>query len=337
MHRQILLDCLPCLATMLGALAVLLLILRFSRARFDWSRLRSLHSCQDGGVQSLSFVLTLPMFLVVVLFVVQISQLMIGIMVVNYAAFASARAAAVWFPAQIQNGAFLERENVLPEPITPDEWSGNPVTGNSVVLRYDSQFLADDSYKYHQVFAAAALACAPISPSRDLENSSQGNIDRITAAVQASYAAMVPSSQQNTRIPQRLANKLAWSFSQTAVRVQFVDKDTRLGPTYNPRVPVRREYPDGTFEWVRVWNPHEVGWQDPVTTTVTHQFALLPGPGRFLAKYIVRADGQADRTSDRIDRSLAGNESVYTTAITASATMTNEGFKSSVPFTQSRF
>ena len=52
-----------------------------------------------GQRQSLSFVLTLPFFIMILLFIVQVSQLMIGQIVVEYAAFAAARAAAVWIPA----------------------------------------------------------------------------------------------------------------------------------------------------------------------------------------------------------------------------------------------
>ena len=50
-------------------------------------------------MQSLSFVLTLPVFIFIMMMIVQVSQLMIGIVVVHYAAFAAARSAAVWIPA----------------------------------------------------------------------------------------------------------------------------------------------------------------------------------------------------------------------------------------------
>ena len=68
---------------------------------------------------------------------------------------------------------------------------------------------------------------------------------------------------------------------------------------------------------------------------VTHNFALLPGPGRFLSKFLVRADGRPDRISPRIDRQTARNrERIYTTPIWASVTMTNEGMKSVMPYVQ---
>ena len=62
-------------------------------------RLLTLHRDEAGNIQSLSFVLTLPVFIFVMLMIVQVSQLMIGIVVVNYAAFAAARSAAVRIPA----------------------------------------------------------------------------------------------------------------------------------------------------------------------------------------------------------------------------------------------
>ncbi len=72
-----------------------------------------------------------------------------------------------------------------------------------------------------------------------------------------------------------------------------------------------------------------------ITVTVTHTFALLPGPGRFLAKYLVRADGRPDTISRRIDSSQNRNrETVHTTAIWATATMTNEGLRSVIPYVQ---
>jgi hypothetical protein len=79
----------------------------------------------------------------------------------------------------------------------------------------------------------------------------------------------------------------------------------------------------------------EIGWQDPITVYVTHQFALLPGPGRFLAAKLIRADGLPDRVSSRINTtSLDATHSVYTTQIQATATLTNEGWKSVKPLVQ---
>ena len=136
---------------------------------------------------------------------------------------------------------------------------------------------------------------------------------------------------------------MSYAYWNTRVDMRFVDRDTREGPTYNPRELV---IVDGTAvmadqgEWLRDWTPHEIGWQDQLTLTVTHDFALLPGPGRFLAKYIVRADGRADTVAPRIALQGTLSDSVpwivptYTTQISASATLTNEGFKPLLAYEQ---
>src|SRR5580704_4573888 len=116
MHRAILAACFPWFLWLLAGFAGLWLLARISGARLELGRLRSLHRSEEGGIQTLSFVLTLPIFMMIVLFIVQVSQLMIGIVVVHYAAFAAARAASVWLPAEMQN----EPANIL-DPIAINE------------------------------------------------------------------------------------------------------------------------------------------------------------------------------------------------------------------------
>ena len=99
MHRQILEACLPFATVIIVAFGVLHLTIRLSHARWNWKRLRFLHKDQAGGVQSLAFVLTMPVFMAVVSLIVQVSQLMLGMIGVHYAAYAGARAASVWIPA----------------------------------------------------------------------------------------------------------------------------------------------------------------------------------------------------------------------------------------------
>ena len=256
-------------------------------------------------MQSLSFVLTLPFFIVICMFIVQVSQLMVGVMVVHYAAYASARAAVVWIPADVDDLS----QNKLGPPIT---------TNSPVVLRGDG-YLVRENFKYRKIFEAAALACAPISPSRNV-GYVPNDLSRGPALVMKElYQSLSPESARNTRIPGRIDNKLAYSFQNTAVRVEFRDKNTRTGPTYNPRVPVRNPQTgdvlrDASGRVVRSWDPHEVGWEDPVRVVVTHEFALLPGPGRVLAKHLIRSDNQPDRVAERIDRrTTPSRERLYTT------------------------
>ena len=99
MSRAILTACLPWLAVLLVLILAAWVLVRSSRAQLHLGRLFELHRDEVGSVQSLSFVLTLPVFIMIIMMIVQVSQLMIGVVVVHYAAFAAARSAAVWIPA----------------------------------------------------------------------------------------------------------------------------------------------------------------------------------------------------------------------------------------------
>lgn len=333
MHRAVLEACLPSLLALAAAFALLALLMRVSRRKVSpreiWQRMRQLHHCEQGAVQSLSFVLTLPFFIVICLFIVQVSQLMIGVMVVHYAAYASARAAVVWIPAGVDGLS----QNKL----------GPPITADSPVLLTGDGALVRENFKYRKIFEAAALACAPISPSRNVGYTPDDLSSGSVLVMKELYESLSPESARNTRIPDRIENKLGYSFQNTAVRVEFRDKNTYPGPTYNPRVPVRdpdsgEVVRDASGRVVRTWDPHEVGWEDPVRVLVTHELALLPGPGRVLAKHLVRSDDQPDRVAERIDSApTTTRERLYTTSIVASATLTNEGFKSVIPYEQDSY
>ena len=344
MNRAVLQALLPALAALVAAFVLLRLVVQLSGARFQMARLWKLHRSEKGAVQSLSFVLTLPLFIMIVMFIVQVSQLMIGIMGVHYAAFAAARAAIVWTPARVVGssmGEAEEIENELQPPLRDDTPLNLTFTGSGTDFE-GSQ--ASASYKLEKILGAAAMATAPVSPSRQM-------VEQVFCpqcgvqpwAFQAMYQRLVSSTQGNSKIPERLLNKLSYAYWNTRVELAFFDKDTLEGPTYNPRqlilfdgLPQRND--EG--EWIREWIPHEVGWQDPIRLTVTHDFALLPGPGRFLAKFIVRADGEPDRVSSRVEiRGGAGDRvpwsrPAYTVPISASATLTNEGFKPLLAYEQ---
>ena len=344
MNRAVLQSLLPALAALATAFVLLRCVVGASGARLEIARLRKLHRSETGAVQSLSFVLTLPLFIMIVMFIVQVSQLMIGIMGVHYATFAAARAAIVWTPARVVGntmGEAEEIENDLQPPLRTETPINLTFTGSGT----DFEGAADyTSYKFEKILGAAAMATAPVSPSRQMVeqiNCSQCGVQ--AWAIQAMYQQLVSSAQSSSRIPQRLLNKLSYAYWNTRVELAFFDKDTLEGPTYNPRelvlidgLPQRND--EG--EWIRDWNPHEIGWQDPLRLTVTHDFALLPGPGRFLAKFIVRADGEPDRVSSRVEIRGGSGDRVpwtrpsYTVPISASATLTNEGFKPLLPYEQ---
>lgn len=344
LNRAILQSLLPAFAALAAAFVLLRIVVGVSGARLEIVRLRKLHCSEEGAVQSLSFVLTLPLFIMIVMFIVQVSQLMIGIMGVHYATFAAARAAIVWTPARVVGntlGETEEIENALQSPLRTERPINLTFTGSQTDFEGTQAYT---SYKLEKVLGAATLATAPVSPSRqmvDPVNCSQCGVQ--AWAFQAMYQQLVPSTRGSSRITQRLLNKLSYAYWNTRVELAFFDKDTQEGPTYNPRelvlfdgLPQRND--EG--EWIRDWVPHEVGWQDPLRLTVTHDFALLPGPGRFLAKYIVRANGEPDRVSSRVEvRGGSGDDvpwtrPAYTVPISASATLTNEGFKPLLPYEQ---
>lgn len=342
MHRAVVEALIPAFIALAIGFVLLRLVLRISGAKLNLKRIRRIHSCETGAVQSLAFVLTLPLFIMIVMFIVQVSQLMIGIMGVHHAAFAAARAATVWSAARVNSyQAPREVENVLEPPLSE---------GTAVELLFDGDGAgqlhptASASYKLNKIFGAAVAAVAPVTPSRAVVEPVDCSSCGVKPwAIRDWYLQLVPSAASNGRIPQRLINKMSYAYWNTRVDLRFFDKDTREGPTYNPRElviidgsPV--ELDEG--EWLRDWTAHEVGWQDPLRLTVTHDFALLPGPGRFLAKYIVRSDGRPDTVASRI--SLQGSLSnnvpwllpTYTTPISASATLTNEGFKPLLAYEQ---
>ncbi|HTN76386.1 MAG TPA: hypothetical protein VL096_14105, partial [Pirellulaceae bacterium] len=164
MSRAILIACLPWLATFVVALLAMrgLIHLRGRNEHAAWSRLLSLHRDQTGAVQSLSFVLTLPIFVILMLLIVQISQVMIGLVVVHYAAFAAARAAIVWIPANVADAD--EPANCI---------SARAVLGGQ---NNGTQYrIAPQGPKFEKIRSAAVLACTPLAPSRNLAVAAGGD------------------------------------------------------------------------------------------------------------------------------------------------------------------
>lgn len=337
MHRAILEACLPCLVALAVSFAAIVGLLKLSGARFQIARLWRIHACEGGSVQSLAFVLTLPVFMLFVLFILQVSQLMVGTMVVNYAAFAAARSASVWLPATVdvdtRYGFSVEPENRIEAGVQID---GNILRVGSNQSQTSSNTL--NSRKYHQAWAAAVLGCASICPSRDLQKGGASasplsgaatnwlpEAQRVTRTV---YGLLSPASSSNGRIPMRLDNKLDYAARNTFVEIEWQEvshsgTDAETGPTYNPR-----------GHCTSIWQEQEVGFRDPVTVWVTHRHALLPGPGRFLAKLLVPASGVPDRIAPLVGLNPEYSEPVHFVTITASATLVNEGIKSVMPFVQ---
>ncbi|MFN0054426.1 MAG: TadE/TadG family type IV pilus assembly protein [Planctomycetales bacterium] len=342
MQRAILIAWIPCLLWLVGSFAAAWLVLRISGARLAWSRLRRLHRCEAGSVQTLSFVITLPIFIMLVLLIVQISQLMIGIAVVEYAAYAAARAAIVWMPAEMPN----EPANRL-DPVSIDGGTTYPAwRSRTLVFR---QMPPDGVWKYRKIWSAAALACVPISPShRYLKKDALARVNSQTAEVtNLMYQKLAPQSARNPKIPDRIRNKAAYAAEHTWIVIDGVDRDSHNGPTYNPHpghYRTRLNPNTGQIEplWIP-WKPHEVGWEDAVTVWVNYRFALLPGPGRylspaaFLSTPLKGSDGTKDQVSKKVkvygkQQNPDYEQDIYWVELNASATLSNEGLKSVMPY-----
>jgi len=321
MGRAVLLGCLPWLALLLVSFACIWLLMRINRTAVRWGRLGGLHGDQVGSVQSLSFVLTLPFFVMIMLFIVQVSQLMIATIVVQYAAYAAARSASVWIPADMLPG---EGPNCIstygtdpdaPEQTMPILDPGDPNYGPAQGgLTY---LVEPGSRKHDKITSAAVIACMPICPSRDLATGLSPQGSRMAGIVQAAYGALVADSGSNAMIPVRLRNKLAYSMENTQVEVRFFHKNAEppLATYFLPDDP-------GQFYF------NELGWQDLITVTVRHKLALLPGPGRLLARRATGPDDPTDETSETIEQSPY----VYVYPLKASVAMGNEGEIPVIPY-----
>ncbi|MFW6171186.1 MAG: TadE/TadG family type IV pilus assembly protein [Planctomycetota bacterium] len=312
MHREVLIACLPYAVAIIVLLVCQALVLRFNSGRPRVAQLWHLHRDQRGAVQSLSFVLTLPVFMVIMMFIVQLALVTMGRISVEYSAFAAARSASVWFPANVDHEWLAENrvsESPL-EPVRVYEAKGRTYT----VYRVPA-----DGDKFAKVHLAAAMACMPICPSRDTGVDASHPNNAALPAIQRAYAVLAPGATTNTRIPARLANKLAYALANTRVEIEVHHCGQRISggdPPLYAEYPLALEYP------TRYLRPNEIGWQDQIYVTVTHQYALLPGPGRLLA---TRADSPTQE--DKVPGQIRRARGVYSRALTATVRLGNEGQK----------
>ncbi len=329
MTRAVLIACLPWLALLAVSVFALFLLARISGAWPDFGRLRRLHADQAGAVETLSFVLTLPLFILVLMFIVQVSQLMIGQMVVEYAAIAAARAAVVWIPAYVTSAEGIEGWNCVarydsdgpgnidpPTPPTLPPFSGPQAGGKTHVLDHVG-------VKYGNIRMAAVLACLPIAPSHDYGFSVPPDASGTLLSLTRAYTAMTGGTVADTRLQTRLQNKLAYTLYQRdpsdpdplndtlTVDVQFYhsNEELPLAPPWDVHRNTLGLRPD--LREFRVGN--ELGWQDPITVTVHYNLALLPGLGRLLAA--------------GVSQIISRGNGLYTYPLTATATQGNEGEK----------
>ncbi len=331
MVRATLIACSPWLAFLLLLILAAWALVRFSRVQLRLGRLFNLHRDETGSVQSLSFVLTLPLFLFVMLTIIQVSQLMIGMIVVHYAAFAAARSAAVWIPASMPAPEWtccISSYSVdadAPNQVAPDTDAAaadyGPSSGGLTYL------IEPGSPKYQKIASAAILACVPISPSRNVglgaPSPQQINAAQMDEVLKNAYGTLAPSSSSNTKIGPRIDHKLAYAIENTQVEIRFFHKNEEPPlQTYDLGDDINNPPLHPNFY------PNEVGWQDTITVKVKYQFPLLPGPGRLLAKYVAQPNGGKDTVAETIQN----HGSVYTWPMEAEATIGNEGEKSVVTY-----
>ncbi len=205
MHRALIEAWWPWFGLLAGSSLLVLVVVRLAGARFEPRRLFALHRDQAGAVQSLSFVLTLPLFVMLMLFIVQVSQLMIAGVVVQYAAYAAARAAIVWIPAELGD--------------EPPNWIGpaEAEVGGTAIrspTAQQEQWLSlvwPESRKLAKISMAARWACVPISPSRSLGLPASGVLALIQEIAYRNLATN--SSIPSAAITSRLRNKQAYALA----------------------------------------------------------------------------------------------------------------------------
>jgi hypothetical protein len=294
-------------------------LLRLQRCQVDWSRLRHLPGDQVGAVQSLSFVLTVPLFILIMLFIVQLSQITIGKIVVEYAAQTAARSARVWIPASLGPGH--ERENQM----MGLQYLGRFRDEHGV--NFDRFRVASvDSEKMRKIHFAAAMSCVSISPSRNVAATGLPMAPQAIASLDRALHLYWPAAAQNPKVAARLSHKLNYALDQTRVQIEVLHRlsDEPPNADYAPRYD---EFVNG-----------EIGWQDQLVVSVEHQFALLPGPGRILARRATAPIGSpslGNEGSDELARRVrTQGRGLYQYALTATARVHNEGDKPAFEYVQ---
>jgi len=143
------------------------------------------------------------------------------------------------------------------------------------------------------------------------------------------YAAMSPASIDNTQFPVRIYNKLAYASQSTDVEIEIRHRNTDYHD--RPNEPPLAHYDIAPYREEFQFN--EIGYQDQVVVTVRHAFALLPGPGRFLARNTPRRDGD-ETQGDRVAENIRRENGVFTYDISATVRLNNEGEKSVLAYVQ---
>ena len=320
---------LVCLAIIVILLGIMRFLVSLSGAKRRPRGFAGLHQDQRGSVQSLSFVMTLPLFIMIMMAIIQIGQIMLAKVVVEYAVLSSTRAATVW----ISQFTFTEGQDNQAGQLSQTE-QRNCIGGKNVTFDRSKPIpteITGDSSKSIRIALAAQLACLPICPSRwpfSGEPSLSATHEKTHASLVKAYNAM--AGEKNTApqeaISRRLKNKLAYSLANTQIEIEMEHPENdppfrrydyayqvnsayqlsqnRGGVSLNtiplPACPGSSigecgedvYYAPGYRQEALAFLPNQVGWQDRITITVRHHLALLPGPGKLLSKFIHGESGK---------------------------------------------
>lgn len=338
----------PWLLALLISLLVLRGLFALMQIRVQWSHLLRLNRDEHGGVQTLSFVLTVPLFLFILMFIVQLSQITIGQVAVEYAAFAATRSAIVWIPAQtgVREPAMTVGSGLVFrgfEAYSYDTKIENfdvaayvedgivPTNCTDIFMIYE---VVPGGAKFEKIRTAAALAVMNVAPSRSVVTSTSNASSMALVLQQPMERAtlgIAPIMATNPRLSARLNNKLTYALESTGIRITVRHKDSSA---FLRTHDIRHD--------VLEFRPNEIDWQDQLVIDVVHEFALLPGPARLLARRANARPGTGVDESyaggaekDRIAAAISSRyNNTYIYPLYATARLTVEGFKPQRPLDQ---
>lgn len=219
--EKVALDWLFALSIAAMLLLALRLLLRLSGGRKPQRTVWGLHGDQRGSVQSLSFVLTLPLFIMIIMAIVQIGQIMMAQVVVEYAALASARAASVWTPTYTTlEGESEQQRNCLGD-------RRELIEKDQAAARYRITTSAKTYTKVGQIQKAAHMACLPICPSRwpypGEPTFADPESEEAQKVIAKAYLQMAGehSSASEQAVSDRVKKKYAYSEKNTHVEIEI--------------------------------------------------------------------------------------------------------------------
>jgi hypothetical protein len=153
-------------------------------------------------------------------------------------------------------------------------------------------------------------------------------------SIQNVYSLIAPSSTSNPQIAQRLSNKLNYALSNTRINILVRHREDE---------PVLQQYPSLCIDLFPFYpgdqfQNGEYGWQDQIVITVQHDFALLPGPARILARR-ANAPVGSDPTANPSTYVQNGTiqqrtQTLYVYPMSATVRFNNEGERSRMQYVQ---